>query len=152
MVESGRRASPAGELREAALRLLARREHGYRELIQKLLRKGWVEAEVIPAIDELAEQGLQSDARYTESFVRSRAGKAYGPVRIRAELSERGIDRALVEQALSEADIDWLASAAAWYERRYGSDRPQDLKEKSRRQQALARRGFDHSVVRELLD
>jgi len=151
MPERSAEFNPA-DLRDAALRLLARREHGHRELVQKLVRKGWPEAEVAEAIDALDEQGLQSDDRYAEGYVRSRAGRAYGPVRIRAELSERGIDRGLVEKALREAGIDWLARAAVWYERRYGESPPEDLKEKSRRQQALARRGFDHSIIRELLD
>lgn len=142
----------ADELRDSALRLLARREHGYRELARKLARKGWPESEALAVIDGLAEQGLQSDERYAESFVRNRAGKAYGPVRIRAELSERGIERGLVERALRDAEIDWLARAADWYERRYGAERPRDIKEKARRQQALARRGFERSIVRELVD
>ncbi|MEE4330862.1 MAG: regulatory protein RecX [Wenzhouxiangella sp.] len=138
--------------REAALRLLARREHGHRELIDKLVRKGWNKADVLPAVEQLADRELQSDSRYAESFVRSRARKAYGPVRIRAELAERGIDRALVEKTLAEAEVDWLASAADWYQRRYGTERPRDIKEKARRQQALARRGFDHAIVRELVE
>lgn len=141
----------ANDLRDSALRLLARREHGHRELVLKLARKGWRGPEASAVVDELAEQGLQSDERYAEVFVRTRSGKAYGPLRIRAELSERGIDRALIERTLREADVDWLARAADWCARKYGTDRPRDIKEKARRQQALARRGFDQSIVRELL-
>jgi len=143
--------SAADPAREAALRLLARREHGHGELVDKLARKGWTKDDALRAVDRLAEQDLQSDARYAEGFVRSRAGKAYGPLRIRAELAERGIDRGQVEAAINAADIDWLARAADWFERRYGGEQPGDLKEKARRQRALARRGFDHAIVRELL-
>ncbi|AKS41736.1 regulatory protein RecX [Wenzhouxiangella marina] len=140
------------DLREAAVRLLARREHSARELVDKLRRKGWPVAEVEKAVSELAEQGLQSDTRYAESFVRSRVGKHYGPVRIRAELNERGVDRPLIDRVLREAGVDWFATAAEWYERRYAGEPPADFKDKGRRQQALARRGFEHSMVRELLD
>jgi len=140
------------DLREAALRLLARREHSVRELSRKLQRKGWPGREVEQIITELAEQGLQSDERFAESFARTRAEKAYGPVRIRAELSERGIDRTLAQRAINELDIDWLAQAAKWFARRYGETRAEDFKEKSRRRQALARRGFEESVIRELTD
>ena len=150
---SGARAdfSPA-DLREAALRLLARREHSMQELSRKLQRKGWPAADIDELIADLAEQGLQSDERFAESFARSRAEKAYGPVRIRAELSERGIDRALAQRALNELEIDWLAQAAKWFARRYGVAPADDLKEKNRRRQALARRGFEESVIRELTD
>jgi len=138
--------------REAALRLLARREHSFSELKRKLKRKGWPASDVEAVVQDLADAGLQSDSRFAESYARSRAEKAYGPLRIRAELSERGIDRALVERALAELQIDWLAQAAKWYGRRFGDGRPDELKEKSRRQQALARRGFDQSVIREITD
>jgi len=140
------------DLRDAALRLLARREHSYKELSQKLKQRGWPEPELENVLSDLADQGLQSDERFVETFVRNRAQKAYGPVRIRAELGQRGIDRAQVDRALRETDADWLELASGWYERRYRGDPPADMKDKSRRQQALARRGFDHSIVRELID
>jgi regulatory protein len=144
-------ASPA-DLREAAVRLLARREHSAQELARKLKRKGWPEPLIEPCIGELIEAGLQSDERFAESFARSRAEKAYGPVRIKAELAERGIDRSVANRTLGALDVDWLAQAAKWYGRRYGDEPVSDLKEKSRRRQALARRGFDESVLRELID
>ncbi len=152
MVDDDR--SPAvkpADVREAALRLLARREHSWVELTRKLSQKGWPADLVETELAALAEAGLQSDQRYAESFARARSGKGYGPVRIRAELGDRGIDRSLIEHALRELDADWFSIAADWYQRRYGSEAPQDFKERSRRQQALARRGFEHSIIRELV-
>jgi regulatory protein len=140
------------DLKDAALRLLARREHSWRELSQKLTRRGWPADLIEQVLADLAEQGLQSDQRYAESYARSRAAKAYGPVRIRAEMAERGLDRGQIEQALGTLDIDWLESAAGWYQRRYGGEPVTDFREKSRRQQALARRGFPHDLIRQLTD
>lgn len=136
----------------AAIRLLSAREHGRQELIRKLIQRGWTPDESESVVDDLAAQGLQSDQRFAESFVRSRAQKAHGPVRIRAELSERGLDRSEIERALQAEPFDWLAIASRWYERRYGTDPATDQKERSRRQQALARRGFTSDVVRELVN
>lgn len=144
-------ANPA-EIREAALRLLARREHSRLELSRKLKQRGWVDCDVELVIDELADENLQSEERFAESFVRQRVARAYGPMRIRAELSERGLDRAEIARALEAESPDWFAIAADWYEKRYGPEPPADLKEKSRRQQALARRGFAHEHIRELFD
>lgn len=145
-------AADEAELREAALRLLARREHSRRELTRKLVRKGWPEASVPRIVNELEAEGLQSDQRFAESYVRQRVGKGYGPLRIRAELAQRGIDRAEAGRALEAESPDWLAVAGRWYERRFGSEPPSDLKEASRRQQALARRGFAREHFRELFD
>lgn len=144
-------ANPA-EIREAALRLLARREHSRLELSRKLKQRGWADCDVELVIDELADENLQSEERFAESFVRQRVARAYGPMRIRAELSERGLDRAEITRALESESPDWFAIAADWYEKRYGPEPPADLKEKSRRQQALARRGFAHEHIRELFD
>lgn len=145
-------ANDAAGVREGALRLLARREHSRRELEQKLARRGWEEALIASCLDELALAGLQSDERFAESFARARIDRAYGPLRIRAELTQRGIDRNLVQTVLRTLAPDWLAVAADWYERRWGQEPPADLRDKARRQQALARRGFTHEHYRELLD
>lgn len=139
-------------LREAAVRLLAGREHSRRELSRKLLRKGWPKDEVDAVIDELAGAGLQSDQRFAEMYARQRAAKAYGPLRIRAELGERGIDRDLVEQTLRELDVDFHDSARNFYRRRYGGDERPDYSERARRAQALSRRGFAAEHLRWLLD
>lgn len=144
-------ANPA-EIREAALRLLARREHSRLELSRKLKQRGWADCDIEVVIDELADENLQSEERFAESFVRQRVARAYGPMRIRAELSERGLDRVEITRALESESPDWFAIAADWYEKRYGPEPPADLKEKSRRQQALARRGFAHEHIRELFD
>lgn len=143
----------ATELRETAIRLLARREHGRRELADKLGRKqpGADPGDVEQVLDALAAEGLQSDARFAESFARQRAGKRYGPVRIRAELRQRGIGDAEVEAAMASLEVDFFELAAAVYAQRYGrAGAPGDRKERARRHQALLRRGFGHDHLREI--
>src|SRR5690554_3917873 len=94
-------------IRRAAMNLLARREHGYVELARKLRQRG-AEAEMIDVeLQRLADDGLLSEERYVESYIRSRANAGRGPMRIREELAQRGLARELVERALAEAVIDW---------------------------------------------
>ena len=57
---------------------------------------------------ELARAGLQSDQRYTESYINQRISRGYGPLRIRRELAERGVATDLIEQALEALDVDWF--------------------------------------------
>ena len=83
--------------KHVAVRLLAGREHARGELITKLGQRGWTPSQCEQIIEELVADGLQSDERFAESFVRARTQKAYGPVRIRAELQQRGIDRGLIK-------------------------------------------------------
>lgn len=71
---------------------MARREHSKKELQRKLVQKGFEASEVDQAIDELADEGLQSELRYIEALVHSKAERGFGPLKIKALLRERGID------------------------------------------------------------
>lgn len=143
----------ASALHEAAVRLLARREHTRTELETKLGRRfPQAEPELVERVlDELAASGFQSDRRYAESFVRQRAEKGYGPVRIRAELRQRGVDDATGDAALAALNVDFFDLAASVYARRYGrSGAPEDRRERARRYQAMGRRGFSGDHLREI--
>ena len=96
----------ATEARRKAMDLLARREHARAELEQKLAAEGF-DAEVAEgAVQKLVDEGLQSDRRFVESFVQSRIHQGKGPVRIHADLGQRGIVAGLVDEVLEQADED----------------------------------------------
>ena len=78
---------------------MARREHSRLELQRKLKARGHDAAEVSGVLDELAERHLQSDERYVEVYVRSRAARGYGPQRIALELKQRGLAVEVVRAA-----------------------------------------------------
>lgn len=148
------------EAREAALRLLARREHSASELRTKLIRKSWPEEHIERVIGSLAEAGLQSDQRFAESFARQRAGRFYGPRRIQAELAQRGIDPGLANEALDALEVDFADLAAEFYRRKYGvgkkssqgsGDASLDFRERAKRSQAMYRRGFESEHLRGLI-
>lgn len=146
------RPSSIAEAREAALRLLARREHSVRELETKLAGKGWPEADATQVVADLAEAGLQSDRRFAESYARQRAGRFYGPRRIFAELAQRGIDSGLAAEAIESLEIDFSELAAEFYRRKYGraTGNP-DYRERAKRSQAMYRRGFESDHLRGLI-
>lgn len=137
-------------LREAAIRLLVRRECSRHELEMRLAAKGFEAAAIAACLDGLAERGLQSDARFAESFVRSRINRGQGPLKVRAELDRRGLARELATQAIRDAEVDWFALAAETLARRF--DAPGDgPRERARRERFLAGRGFDFEQVRHAL-
>ncbi len=138
-------------IRRAAMNLLARREHGYVELARKLRQRG-AEAEMIDVeLQRLADDGLLSEERYVESYIRSRANAGRGPMRIREELAQRGLARELVERALAEAVIDWQAQMEDLWQRRF-SGQIIDLKDKAKQSRFLAQRGYAAEDIRCLLD
>lgn len=138
-------------IRRAAMNLLARREHGYVELSRKLRLRG-AEAEMIDVeLQRLADDGLLSEERYVESYIRSRANLGRSPMRIREELAQRGLARELVECALAEADIDWQAQMQDLWQRRF-TGHVADLKDKAKQSRFLAQRGYAVDDIRRLLD
>lgn len=137
-------------VRRAAMDLLARREHGRVELARKLRQRGAAAELVDVALEQLCEEGLLSDMRFLESFIRSRANGGYGPRRIRDELSQRGFSRATAEQALSESEIDWQENLHALWLRRFDGS-PADPRERAKQARFLLQRGFAGEDVNRLL-
>lgn len=141
--------SPAA-VRRAAMDLLARREHGRVELSRKLRLRGAPTDLIEPALDRLAEEGLLSEARYLESFVRMRANAGYGPLRIREELAQRGLAREVIEQALRDSGFDWSAQLYEVWQRKFG-ELPGDQREKARQGRFLSYRGYSLEMIGRLL-
>ncbi len=133
---------------QRALGLLVRREHSRRELTRKLAARGVGADEANAAVERLAGEGWQDDARFAESLVRSRAANGYGPLHIRAELGTHGLDREAIADALDGFDGDWRQVARDLVRRRFGEAGPKDLAQKCKAADLLARRGFDADTVR----
>jgi regulatory protein len=141
----------AADIRRAAMDLLARREHSNRELRHKLQRRFGDTPLIEEALARLAEENLQSDERYAGSYVRQRAARGYGPVRIRQEMRERGLDKPAIATALERAQLDWRELAAEVSRKKFGETPPGDASEQARRLRFLHYRGFDADDVRDLL-
>lgn len=128
--------------------LLARREHSRAELVRKLGARGFANAAVERACDRLVETGLQSDRRFVESFVSSRARRGDGPYKISQSLRQREVARELVGECMALAGVDWCKMARAARERRFGPALPDDRRELARQMRFLQSRGFDAEQVR----
>ena len=102
-------------------------------------------------LQTLADEGLQSDERFTESFVHQRVAKGHGPLKIRQELEQRGIDDALIEQYMSAGTTDWLDIAERVRARKFGSNIPGDFQNKARQSRFLYNRGFSAEQINQLL-
>ncbi|NNF41412.1 MAG: regulatory protein RecX [Woeseiaceae bacterium] len=131
------------EARKKAMDFLARREYGQIELVKKLADKGFNYGIAEQAITQLTDEGLQSDYRFAESFVQSRVSQGKGPVRIRTELKQRGVDPGLIEGALEASATDWYQLARAIRQKKFGDDAAPDFKARARQMRFLQYRGFE---------
>ncbi|MFO8141083.1 MAG: regulatory protein RecX [Marinobacter sp.] len=128
--------------RSVALRLLARREHSRYELALKL-RQRQIDVEVIEAVlDEYENEGWLDDHRFADVYARQRMDSGYGPLKVLAELQQRGVNHR--PDCLAEAsDDDWCWRAIRLREKRFGLGCvDNDLPEKLRQARFLNRRGF----------
>lgn len=141
------RASDPVAARRKAMDLLARREHAADELTAKLEKAGFETDTAADAVARLNEEGLQSDARFVESFIQSRISQGKGPQRIRADLRQRRVADIVIARALDEAPADWHALAREARERKFGPGRPADFKEKARQMRFLQYRGFEQDHI-----
>jgi len=139
-------------LKRTAVDYLARREHSRPELERKLAGRGFDAVLVAAALDEFEREGKLSTSRFVETFVRSRVAKGQGPIRIRAELAERGVSSEAADDSLKSAEVDWLAAACAARHKRFGPEPPRDYRERARQARFLAYRGFDGAAIRAALE
>ena len=118
---------------------------------RKLKARGHDAAEVSGVLDELADRNLQSDERYVEAYVRSRAARGYGPQRIALELKQRGLAAEVVRAALAASECDWVLLARRADARKYGESPGRGALELARRRKHLEYRGFAGEQIRATL-
>ena len=140
------------DLRRTAMNLLARREHSQRELSEKLSKR-FAEPELIEdVLVALADEGLQSDQRFAESFVRQRLSRGHGPLRLRQESRQRGLSEEDLEAALTAVEPDWFDLAERCYRKKFGATPAEDIKDKARRVRFMSYRGFSRDHYEHLID
>jgi len=133
--------------------LLARREHSFFELKSKLLKKDFEEEQIEKELNQLVEDKLLSDSRFTEAFISSRKDQGKGPLRIQSELKERGIDETLIASHLVNIDeSEWLKIAYDALEKKLGKGKQVDYDKKLKFMRFLSNRGFKDVQVIETIN
>lgn len=150
---SGTHASvTADSARAAAVRMLARREHGASELCGKLVRRGCDARLAQAVVGDLAESGALSDARFVEAFVHARRARGVGPLRILRELSIRGVPEDAIQNGLDPRDDAWTTLARDVRARRFGAGRPAGFPARARQMRFLQQRGFSADQIARAFD
>jgi regulatory protein len=142
-------------IRRAAMDCLARREHSFFELTQKLQKKfpdrGLTE--ILQTLEHLKAEDLQSDNRFVESFVRIRKSRGFGIISIRESLKKKLISTTVIEQHLFSDDEDWDKILRDQIQRKLRNIKKLEFgnKEHLRLVRFLEGRGFPHSAIKKTL-
>jgi len=133
--------------KSVAVRLLSRREHSASEVRDKLLSRDFEEAEIAQAIAQLIAGDWLSDERFAEAYIRMRQLKGFGPIRIRIELNERGVEERIIDVYLQASDESWQETLKQQYRKKYKGKAIDDYNDKAKRIRFLQYRGFSLDAV-----
>ena len=138
------------EIREIAVRYLARREYGVQELRQKLVQRGADSTMADTVVSDLVDENLVSDQRFTEMYVRMRIRRLFGPLKIRAELRGRGVADHLIGAAMPDGEEAWFDTASQWAAKKHRGEL--DYAGRAKIYRSLMNRGFTHEQANIALD
>jgi regulatory protein len=99
----------------------------------------------------LQQQGLLSDERFAESYLRFRRNKGHGPIRIKQELKQRGVSDDIIAAIVIEDEAEWFDLACTVREKRFGKAFPESVTERAKQQRFLQYRGFNHQQLKHAL-
>ncbi|MCS5712244.1 RecX family transcriptional regulator [Candidatus Berkiella aquae] len=135
-------------IKDKAIYLLSRREHSRYELQRKLQQRGFQSKDIRPVLDELEKENLLSEERFVSSYIRSRRSRGFGPLKICAELKERGIDRDRWQSNEEWQEELWQNSAILSCAKRFGLAVAKTREQRIAQSQYLQRRGFTSSQIK----
>ena len=137
-------------IREAALGLLARRDHAAPELERKLKERGFDRLAAGAVIQELAAEHLLDDERYVEHFVAYHVTRGQGPARITAELRQLQLPADIIRRHL-DAVVDWPGHARVVRRKKFGATIPGSYSARAKQARFLQYRGFSSDHIRAAL-
>ena len=146
---ASRRLRPEPSLKSRALRLLSMREHSRLELERKLREHETREGELAQVLDALAARGFISDERVADSVLHRRAARL-GASRVKAELQAKGLDEAVVREAVEQLRGTEVERAREVWRRKFGQP-PADAAGRAKQMRFLAARGFSGDAIRKAI-
>ncbi len=138
------------------MHLLANRDYGRNELIEKL-KNNYSEKTAVIVADQMCEYGYVNDERYAGKLAKHYLTvKKYGKSRAALMMRQKGLDRDTVDAALDEYSSDDITSEIAEILRKKYADRLflagiEGRKEMQKIIAALARRGYSYNDIKSAL-
>lgn len=142
---------PGLSLKARAVGLLSRREHSRTELQRKLAPHAENAETLEKLLDELAQAGWQSDARFTQGWLHRKA-PLHGAGRLIYDLKLQGIDAQSVAQVQAELKLtEYDRAHAVWHRKFKQTEGRLSQADYARQGRFLAARGFSAEIIRRVL-
>jgi regulatory protein len=138
--------------KQAAITFIEYRPRSISEVRQRLHKKGYDDDTIEKALSRLQEINLLNDVEFTNYWVEQRQTfKPRSQMALRQELLQKGVDRTIIDEIISDIDEEAAAKRAAEKQ----MNRWRNLPEEQFKQKAMAylqRRGFQYMIVKETID
>lgn len=138
-----------------AMYLLDERDYSYAMLYRKLMQTYDDKALVTGVLGRLVESGAVDDRRYAGRLAEYLVErKRYGLYRARQEMLHRGLDKALVEEALDGLEDAAAENLPSVLEKKYGRvlTDPKDYRTREKVIAGMARLGYDFRSVKAAIE
>lgn len=138
--------------RERAIRYLTYKDRSENEILTKLIEVGYDANIAQNAVNELKTIGYLDDTRYAMKYLSERIRmKALSKKSLGFELKNKGIDKDIIEKALSEFEIDDYEVALREGKRKFGKYDLNDRKTEQKVYRFLLHRGFSYEIVNKVI-
>ena len=137
------------KIRLKILDLLSRREHSFKEILLKLKDRVDSKDKLNEELIKIRDENLQSDERFTESYVRARSLRGIGPEKISYELISKGVNSNTIDGIIYSKEIDWMKILEKEYKKKYKSNTVFSLDEISKAKKFFLQRGFNIELINE---
>lgn len=138
--------------RDTALHFLASRPRTRHEITERLNTEGYLSDVTERVLALMEKYRYIDDAQYAQDYMESRLRQGnYGPYRIKQELKMKGISNELIEDAFRQMESEYGEAAVAreWLQKKRYDTRNTDYAQKKRCTDALIRRGFSYTAIRQ---
>lgn len=140
----------AEAVKKRAAKILSHHSISKNELSKKLREKGFSDDESEKTAEWFSERGMIDDVAFARQVAEYYKRRGCGELRIRQELSRRGIERGLIEETLAELGSSEKELCALIEKKLRG--RIPDADEKRRLYAFLLRRGFKFEEIRSAMN
>jgi len=136
----------------AALNLISYRARSEREIRDKLAERNFDAEEIEKTVKWLKGYGYLNDEQFAKDLSSSRVRvKSWGPLKIRQELSHKGLSSDHIQDALGDYDeslqLETSTEAMEKWLRKKGYSPPLDEKERNKAILYLKSRGFTGDII-----
>lgn len=135
-----------------AVKYLAYKFRSRKEVLEKLLEEGYESSLIEEVLNELASIGYINDKIYAQKFIFDRSKlKPKSSKLLKIELGMKGIEPWIIEEVLSEYEMDDEVIAEKLTRKKFGKYNFKDEKIIKKVHAFLMHRGFDYDIIKNIL-